>query len=54
MELSEEAKEARRAYYRNYYQRNKEKRQEAIQKHWENQAQKAALERAKTDESGTA
>lgn len=49
MELSEEAKEARRAYYRDYYQRNKAKREQAVQRHWE---KKAALERAESDENG--
>lgn len=48
-ELSEEAKEARRKYRREYYQRNKERIRRQTIKYWE---KKAAEERAKADETG--
>lgn len=48
MTLSAEAKEARRAYQREYvkkyYAKNPEKRKEANYKYWENRAKRLATE----------
>lgn len=44
MELTEQAKEAKRAYYRDYYKRNKEKCKKAKEKYWESKANKKLKE----------
>lgn len=51
MELSDEAKEARREYRRAYYKRNKERIKEQNRQYWE---RKAAEKRNQSDDNGAA
>lgn len=43
MQLSQEALEARRKYFREYNRKNKEKRQQREKQYWENKALKESL-----------
>lgn len=49
--MTPQAKEARREYYRRYYQAHKEQRQEANRRYWE---RKADSQRKETEEKGKA
>lgn len=42
MAMSEEAKEARRAYAREYYKKNKDRIKESHERHWEKKAKELA------------
>ena len=46
--MTEEAREARRQYYRDYYQAHKEQRKETTRRYWE---RKAEIQRQKTPET---
>lgn len=49
--MTPQAKEARREYYRKYYQAHKAQRQEANRRYWE---RKADSQRKETEEKGKA
>ena len=49
--MTEEAREARRQYYRKYCAEHKEQRRESQRKYWEKKSTQAALERAKSGDS---
>lgn len=51
MALTEEAKEARRAYQREWNARNREKRREYMARYWKRKAQKKAEEDTKGGKS---
>jgi hypothetical protein len=47
MDLSEQAKEAKRKYYREYYHKNKEKFTEAKERYWEKKVQQEQPQESK-------
>lgn len=48
-ELTEAAKEARRAYWREWNKKNKDKRAEANRRYWERKAEKLQADRDRED-----
>lgn len=52
MAMTEQAAEARRAYKREWYAKNKDKQRAYAQRHWEKVAQETASERQKAAKSG--
>lgn len=49
--MTPQAKEARRQYYREYYQTHKEQRQAANRRYWEKKADSQRLKAPKTAEN---
>ena len=52
MAMTEQAAEARRAYKREWYAKNKERQRIYTQRHWEKVAQKTASERREAAKNG--
>ena len=48
--MTEQAKEARRAYRRKWYAENKDRAKAATEKYWQKKAEQAAAERAAKEE----
>lgn len=50
--MTEAAKQAKRAYYRQYYQKNKAMYKRSNDAYWERKAMKAQLEKAVEEDKG--